>query len=263
MLGHSSGEWIAFELSAPIPQADRMNPVQALGSVITYLRRYSLLALLGLAADDDDGNMGQAETARREPARQIKAPQGPRQSPPAPTSAEPPAETKPASADGSAVISPQAHRRLEAMLGEAGIPRERIKAWAARTWRNAFASPDAVHLAELSQVQAQEIERRIPEFAKAIQAEADKAARIAEAQAKALESALQEARDAYRWDGTDLDYLAEVATTLDERATAASQSAAYADGAGDADELRRADAMAARARLLRAHVAERRQEAQP
>jgi hypothetical protein len=149
------------------------------------------------------------------------------------------------------------------MLGEAGIPRERIKAWAARTWRNAFASPDAVHLAELSQVQAQEIERRIPEFAKAIQAEADKAARIAEAQAKALESALQEARDAYRWDGTDLDYLAEVATTLDERATAASQSAAYADGAGDADELRRADAMAARARLLRAHVAERRQEAQP
>jgi hypothetical protein len=48
---HSSGEWIAS--SYPI------NPVktdpQGVGSAVSYARRYSLMALVGLAAEDDDG----------------------------------------------------------------------------------------------------------------------------------------------------------------------------------------------------------------
>jgi hypothetical protein len=48
---HSSGEWITFEpLAMPAGRT-----AQETGSAITYGRRYHLLAVLGLAADDDDG----------------------------------------------------------------------------------------------------------------------------------------------------------------------------------------------------------------
>lgn len=48
---HTSGQWIAGEL--PIG-ADWKNP-QAVGSWLTYARRYALAALVGIAPDDDDG----------------------------------------------------------------------------------------------------------------------------------------------------------------------------------------------------------------
>lgn len=44
------------------------NPAQAMGSVITYGKRYSLAALLGLAADDDD-DAQQAKTEKPVPVR--------------------------------------------------------------------------------------------------------------------------------------------------------------------------------------------------
>lgn len=48
---HTSGEWITFEpLAMPAGRT-----AQETGSAITYGRRYHLLAVLGLAADDDDG----------------------------------------------------------------------------------------------------------------------------------------------------------------------------------------------------------------
>lgn len=51
-LVHSSGEWIRGELTmAP----DKQTP-QAIGSCITYARRYALCAIVGLTQDDDDGN---------------------------------------------------------------------------------------------------------------------------------------------------------------------------------------------------------------
>jgi hypothetical protein len=60
---HSSGEWIANEVTVPVnPAVDRNGKVQAvdahrIGSSITYGRRYSLSALLGIGEDDDDGNV--------------------------------------------------------------------------------------------------------------------------------------------------------------------------------------------------------------
>lgn len=52
---HSSGEWIANEI--PIFTSGADNASQAYGSGLTYARRYSVTALLCLAADeDDDGN---------------------------------------------------------------------------------------------------------------------------------------------------------------------------------------------------------------
>lgn len=52
---HSSGQWI--ESVYPLGNYDRP---QEMGSAITYARRYTLTALLGIAADeDDDGNTAQ------------------------------------------------------------------------------------------------------------------------------------------------------------------------------------------------------------
>ena len=49
---HSTGEWISSTSSSPISKS---NP-QGVGDAITYLRRYSLAAIFGLAQQDDDGN---------------------------------------------------------------------------------------------------------------------------------------------------------------------------------------------------------------
>ena len=50
---HNSGEW--FETTCPIVDAGGKSPVHAFGSSLTYSRRYSLMALAGLAPEDDDG----------------------------------------------------------------------------------------------------------------------------------------------------------------------------------------------------------------
>ena len=46
---HTSGQWIASE--HPLPMSGKP---QEIGSALTYARRYSLSALLGIAADEDD-----------------------------------------------------------------------------------------------------------------------------------------------------------------------------------------------------------------
>lgn len=47
-----SGQWVRGHASSPMSKQDP----QGVGSAITYLRRYSLSAMLGLGAEDDDGN---------------------------------------------------------------------------------------------------------------------------------------------------------------------------------------------------------------
>lgn len=50
---HSSGQWIGCgTVSIPVNKAD----AQGYGSALTYARRYSLSAAVGVVADDDDGN---------------------------------------------------------------------------------------------------------------------------------------------------------------------------------------------------------------
>lgn len=56
VLLHESGEWLSSSTLLPPTQGNR---AQELGSTITYMRRYTLLSLLGVVADeDDDGNAG-------------------------------------------------------------------------------------------------------------------------------------------------------------------------------------------------------------
>jgi hypothetical protein len=52
-----SGESIETTIFAEIPDFKGITKIQSLGSIITYLRRYSLSAILGIVTDEDnDGN---------------------------------------------------------------------------------------------------------------------------------------------------------------------------------------------------------------
>ncbi|MBD5341915.1 MAG: hypothetical protein HDR79_07615 [Bacteroides sp.] len=54
LLSHTSGQWFKSELLLPAQSAE----YQAFGSAITYLKRYSYCAILGIVADtDDDANI--------------------------------------------------------------------------------------------------------------------------------------------------------------------------------------------------------------
>lgn len=65
-----SGQWIESSIPMLIP-ANASNPSQAQGSALTYARRYGLSAIVGLIADDDDGEAVQPKPAQT----QIKQPQ--------------------------------------------------------------------------------------------------------------------------------------------------------------------------------------------
>ena len=75
LLSHSSGEWIATDLSLPAMMRERFD-AQSLGSACTYGRRYSLAAILNVAQTDDDGNaaagIGSKEAAEAVAKRKIK-----------------------------------------------------------------------------------------------------------------------------------------------------------------------------------------------
>lgn len=67
VLLHKSGQFISSDMELVLSK----NDMQALGSAVSYARRYSLMSLLGLKALDDDGNASAFEKA---PAPKAKAP---------------------------------------------------------------------------------------------------------------------------------------------------------------------------------------------
>lgn len=70
ILLHKSGEWMASTITTPVQKADP----QGVGSAVTYARRYSLAAIVGLSQEDDDGHAaskgkpGQAAQQAQKPA---------------------------------------------------------------------------------------------------------------------------------------------------------------------------------------------------
>lgn len=58
-LCHSSGQWMESRMAIMPPK----NDIQTIGSYITYLRRYTYAAIVGVVAseEDDDGNSAQGE----------------------------------------------------------------------------------------------------------------------------------------------------------------------------------------------------------
>jgi len=64
VLMHASGEYISTTLSMAMVDEKGKSSAQVAGSIITYLRRYSLAAILGMYADEDgDGNAAPRPTA--------------------------------------------------------------------------------------------------------------------------------------------------------------------------------------------------------
>lgn len=77
LLVHTSGQWIRNTLSCVIKE----DTPQIIGSATTYLRRYALQSLVGVAAEDDDGEAAEGRvsngSARAQPApapRTVSAP---------------------------------------------------------------------------------------------------------------------------------------------------------------------------------------------
>lgn len=55
-LMHASGQWYEGVLAMPVSKGD----AQGFGSALTYTRRYALAAMVGVAPEDDDGNLAAA-----------------------------------------------------------------------------------------------------------------------------------------------------------------------------------------------------------
>lgn len=69
---HSTGEYIEFP---PVRMKPESNKPQAVGSAITYAKRYALSAIFGITSDkDDDGNeaTGLNKQVEKQPKQQVK-----------------------------------------------------------------------------------------------------------------------------------------------------------------------------------------------
>lgn len=66
ILIHESGQWLKSSMPLTIPK-DSKNAMQSLGSCISYLRRYLLSSLVGIAQDDDDGESAVSAQPKESP----------------------------------------------------------------------------------------------------------------------------------------------------------------------------------------------------
>jgi len=65
---HSSGQWVSSQMpwDPPSSTSKGLKPAQELGSLLTYLRRYALSALVGICPVDDDGEAGRGHRPSRQ-----------------------------------------------------------------------------------------------------------------------------------------------------------------------------------------------------
>jgi len=70
-IGHSSGEWMRSETPVKLMKQDP----QAMGSAITYARRYALAAICGIAQMDDDAESAMQRADHKPTAENVKVPQ--------------------------------------------------------------------------------------------------------------------------------------------------------------------------------------------
>jgi hypothetical protein len=111
---HKTGEWLEDTLSMPAGN----NGAQGVGSAITYARRYSLMAMLGLAPEDDDGGAASQPAPRQAPR------------PPRPAAAAPSPEQD--ASNPAAVTDPQI-KKLQVLANEKGFANRdaRLAMWCA------------------------------------------------------------------------------------------------------------------------------------
>ena len=107
-LMHSSGEWKAGRLAVKPVKSDP----QSVGSCITYLRRYSLQSMAGIAPEDDDGNAASGKVEEKKKAAPVEPP---KVSPPPPVStvAEKPPTVK--------LATPEQVQKIQIIMKERGF----------------------------------------------------------------------------------------------------------------------------------------------
>jgi len=91
---HSSGEWVEGHFRVPaLDVKSKTETAQAVGSALTYMRRYSLAAALGITQEDDDGHAAtQSRQPQAQPAQQAR--QQASRPAPAQTATQRPAESQ-------------------------------------------------------------------------------------------------------------------------------------------------------------------------
>ena len=128
-LAHSSGESIVSEVVMPL-EANPRNQLHSFGAACTYLRRYALLAILNLAAEDDDGESFGSSSTQKPAARStspskapsraaaaIAAPPAPKPAPEPAPAPKPAAEPAPASAAPSELSREERAELINLVLG--------------------------------------------------------------------------------------------------------------------------------------------------
>lgn len=133
ILSHVSGEWIGSRLSTAIARQD----AQSVGSAITYLRRYALAAMVGVAPEDDDGEAAVGRTESRPaplqpPRRVTEESAAPIAVASRTASAPTPAATAPESREdgnGEPIISEAERQDLYKLLNLRGKKHGEFKAW--------------------------------------------------------------------------------------------------------------------------------------
>ncbi len=108
-LFHSSGQW----LSSILDLMPKEETSQAVGSAISYMRRYALAALVGVCAADDDGEASMARGQVAKPIVQKPAPQ--------PTST-PQTANKPPTSKPTSESQASAAQGAEPKLGDKASP---------------------------------------------------------------------------------------------------------------------------------------------
>jgi hypothetical protein len=74
ILSHEAGHSEETTLTGPADTSGSKNAIQAIGSTLTYLQRYSLVQMLGLAAAaDDDGKAAAGEAVSQDQSGELQA----------------------------------------------------------------------------------------------------------------------------------------------------------------------------------------------
>lgn len=151
---HASGGVLA----ASFPLGPAPDSPQALGSLLTYLRRYAVVSLLGIAAEeDDDGRQAAGHTPAGQaagPGADTAATSGPAA---APSQFQPPAEFRPDDQDAYPLTEPQRKKiyALRTKLLKAG-------AFTEEDWQGVMSGQYGTeHVSELTRQQASTLIERL------------------------------------------------------------------------------------------------------
>jgi len=109
LLMHASGQWIETVLTLPVVREKKgegfviANDPQAVGSAITYARRYAAAAMAGITQDDDDANSASGKP-QQPPKQKIEPKNGNGKAPP------PKQKLEPKNGNGKAPPQTRPHR---------------------------------------------------------------------------------------------------------------------------------------------------------